>query len=84
VNDRIFIEAKLKSDELLPAVRKALDQVGAALDESERALIAERVASVEKAIAARAAQPLKQANAALDEATQRLATLLLERAMAGK
>jgi molecular chaperone DnaK len=83
VNDRIFIEAKMKSDELLPAVQKALAQVGAALDESERALIAERVAAVEKAVAARAANPLKQANAALDEATQRLATLLLEKAMAG-
>jgi molecular chaperone DnaK len=82
VNDRIFIEAKMKSDELLPAVQKALAQVGAALDESERALIEERVTAVEQAIAARAAQPLKQASAALDEATQRLATLLLERAMA--
>ncbi len=82
VNDRIFIEAKLKSDELLPAVRKALEQVGAALDDTERVLIAERVKAVESALAAGAAQPLKQANAALDEATQRLATLLLERAMA--
>jgi len=82
VNDRIFIEAKMKSDELLPAVQKALAQVGAGLDEAERTLIAARVAAVEAAVAARAAQPLKQANAALDEATQRLATLLIERALA--
>jgi molecular chaperone DnaK len=81
VNDRIFVEAKLKADELLPAVRKALDQVGPDLSEDERTLIAQRVTEVEQAIASGAAQPLKKANAALDEATQRLATLLIERAM---
>ena len=83
VNDRIFVEAKMKADELLPAVRKALEQVGAALDQSERALIADCVSAVERAVALGAAQPLKQANAALDDATQRLATLLLERAGLG-
>lgn len=81
VSDRIFVEARLKADELLPAVRKALDQVGADLSEEERAVIAQRVTEVEQAIATGAAQPLKRANAALDEATQRLATLLIERAM---
>ena len=40
MNDRIFTEAKLKADELLPAVRNALEQVGAELDADERALIA--------------------------------------------
>ncbi|MEA3208377.1 MAG: molecular chaperone DnaK [Chthoniobacter sp.] len=81
VNDRIFVEAKLKADELLPAVRRALEQVGEALTSTERDLIAQRAAEVEQAIAGGAAQPLKRANAALDEATQRLATLLLEKAM---
>ncbi len=81
VNDRIFVEAKLKADELLPAVRKALEQVGDDLSADERTLIARRVTEVEAAITTGAAQPLKRANAALDEATQRLATLLIERAM---
>ena len=81
VNDRIFVEAKLKADELLPAVRKALEQVGDELTDDERAGIDQRVADVEQAVATGAAQPLKRANAALDEATQRLATLLIERAM---
>ena len=81
VNDRIFVEAKMKADELLPAVRRALDQVGDDLSGDERTLIAQRVAEVEQALATGAAQPLKRANAALDEATQRLATLLIERAM---
>jgi molecular chaperone DnaK len=81
VNDRIFVEAKMKAGELLPAVRRALEQIGDQLDTAERAHIAQRVAEVEQAIAVGAAQPLKRANTALDEATQRLATLLIERAM---
>ena len=42
---------------------------------------AEEGPEVEAAVAEGAAQPLKRANAALDEATQRLATLLIEKAM---
>ena len=81
MSDRVFVEAKLKSDELLPAVRQALAQTGTELDTDELALIAQRVAEVEAALAAGAGQPLKRANTALDEATQRLATLLIERAL---
>jgi hypothetical protein len=44
-------------------------------------LIFDRVAAVESAISGGGAQPLKKAVAALDEATQRLATILVERAM---
>ena len=80
MSDRVFVEAKLKSDELLPAVRQALAQAGDELSDDERALIAQRVEEVETAIAAGAGQPLKRANTALDEATQSLATLLIERA----
>ena len=81
MSDRVFVEAKLKSDELLPAVRQALAQTGTELDTDELALIAQRVAEVEAALAAGAGQPLKRANTALDEATQSLATLLIERAL---
>jgi len=42
------------------------------------------VSEVESAIAAGAAQPLKKAVAALDEATQRLAAILVERAVQGR
>jgi len=82
MSDRVFVEAKMKSDELLPAVRQALAQAGDDLSDDERALIAQRVAEVETAAAAGAGQPLKRANTALDEATQRLATILIERALA--
>ena len=81
MNDRIFTEARMKAEELLPAVEKAIAQVGPDLTEAERTAITASVAEVERALSLGAAQPLKLANAALDEATQRLATLLIERAL---
>ena len=58
---------------MLPAVRIALAQAGGELSAEERA-----------AIATGAAQPLKKAVAALDEATQRLAAILVDRAVRGR
>ena len=84
MNDRAFTEAKLKAGEMLPAVRIALEQIGGELSAEERQTIASRVTDVESAIATGAAQPLKKAVAALDEATQRLAALLIERAVQGR
>ena len=84
MNDRVFTEAKLKADEMLPAVRIALTQAGGELSAEERDAIAAGVAGVEAAIATGAAQPLKKAVASLDEATQRLAAILVERAVSGR
>ena len=84
MNDRVFTEAKLKAAEMLPAVRIALTQAGGELSAEERDAIAAGVAGVEVAIATGAAQPLKKAVAALDEATQRLAAILVERAVSGR
>ncbi|MDQ3621400.1 MAG: Hsp70 family protein [Verrucomicrobiota bacterium] len=81
VNERIFTEARLKAEEMLPAVRSALALMGDQLGEAETATIQARVLDLERALAAGAAQPLKRATAALDEATQHLATLLVDRAM---
>jgi molecular chaperone DnaK len=78
---RVFTEAKIKSEEMLRAVQTALAQVGAELSEAERADIAAKQTEVEAALAAGEAQRLKRANAALDETTQSLAALLIERAM---
>jgi molecular chaperone DnaK len=82
MSDRVFTEARLKSEELLPAVRTALQKVGPQLGAEEHAQIAAAVAEVEAALTAGEPHRLKSANAALDEATQRLATLLIEQAMA--
>ncbi len=81
MNERVFTEAKLKADELLPAVRIALAQIGDELAEAERIEIVKCVADVESAIAAGGAQGLKKAAAALDASTQGLAALLMEKAM---
>ena len=80
MNERIWTEAKLKSEELLPAVDEALAQVGHLVPAGERAGIEEAVASVRSALASEShdAAALKAANAALDEATQSLAALLVE------
>jgi molecular chaperone DnaK len=81
MNDRVFTEAKLKADEMLPAVRVAMEQIGAELDAAEREAIANDVRAVETAIAAGGASLLKKAVAALDASTQRLAAILVEKAI---
>ncbi len=82
MNERVWTEAKLKSEELLPAVEAALDAIGGRLSDEERTLIAAAAAQVRTALADEAhdAKALKSANAALDEATQTLAALLVEAA----
>ncbi len=52
MNARIWTEAKLKSEELLPAVAQALEVAGEALDRRERGRIDAGVAEVEAALVA--------------------------------
>ncbi|MFN9025201.1 MAG: Hsp70 family protein, partial [Akkermansiaceae bacterium] len=66
--ERIFTEAKMKADELLPAVEMILEQ-GFVVDE-ERSEIEEAVSKVKSAIATRNANGLKAAVKTLDEATE--------------
>ncbi|RYD35207.1 MAG: molecular chaperone DnaK, partial [Verrucomicrobiaceae bacterium] len=77
--ERIFTEARMKAEELLPAVRMVLGQ-GLATDE-ERERIDAAVAEVEDAMASGAANPLKAAVKRLDTATEALAARLVEQAM---
>jgi len=78
---RIFTEARLKAEEMLPAVKAALEQIGSELPESEILEIRERSSEVQAALESKETVRLKQALAALDNATQTLATRLLEKAM---
>ncbi len=80
-NERLWTEAKLKSDELLPAVAQALELAGDAIDGGERAEIERAEAAVREALGGGAAAELKRANAELDRATERLAAVLVERAL---
>jgi molecular chaperone DnaK len=80
--ERVWTEAALKSNELLPAVRSALTLVGDKLSDAERLEIDALVREVEAALESHDHQRLKQANSALDQGTQHLATFLIDRAMA--
>ena len=77
--ERIFTEARLKAEELLPAVAMVMSQ-GLALPE-ERAEIEAATALVKGALATGAANPLKAAVQRLDIATEALAARLVEKAM---
>ena len=80
--ERVWTEAALKSNELLPAVRSALTLVGDKLSDGERLEIDVLVREVEAALESHDHQRLKQANSALDQGTQHLASFLIDRAMA--
>jgi molecular chaperone DnaK len=77
--ERVFTEARLKAEELLPAVEAVLAQ-GLAMDD-ERGEIESAAAAVRAALAGGAANPLKSAVQRLDSATEALAARLVEQAM---
>jgi molecular chaperone DnaK len=79
--ERVWTETAIKSNELLPAVKSALTLVGDQLTTEDRQKIDELVAAVNSALENKEIHQLKAANAALDEGTQHLATLLIDRAM---
>ncbi|MDX2079671.1 MAG: Hsp70 family protein [Terrimicrobiaceae bacterium] len=82
MDERIFTEARLKADEMLPAVDSALALLGADVGESERTAILALRNDVLAAVESRSTQALKRALAQLDEATQPLATRLIEKTLA--
>lgn len=83
--ERLLTEARLKSDELLPAVETALALAGDALPPSEREQIAQLAADLRELLSgdAPSLERLNQLNSDLDHATQGLAAVLMERAMGG-
>ena len=78
---RIFTEARLKAEEMLPAVEAALAQLTGELPPDEIAGIRHQTAEVTAALQSKETVRLKQTLANLDNATQSLATRLIERAM---
>ena len=78
---RIFTEASLKAAEMLPAVETALAQLATELPPGEISLIRTQATEVTAALAAKETLRLKQALTALDNATQNMATRLIEKAM---
>jgi len=79
MSERIFTEAKLKADELLPAVEMIMSQ--GLVEEHEREEIESAVKEVKVAISSGAANTLKAAVQRLDTATEAAAARLVEKAM---
>jgi molecular chaperone DnaK len=82
MSERVWTEAVLKSNELVPAVRSALTLVGDQINSDDQRKIDLLVLEVEMALQSHDSHRLKKANTELDEGTQHLATLLIDRAMA--
>lgn len=83
MNERIWTEAKLKAEELLPAVETALEQLGDAISTEDASAVTGHAATVRALLNAveHDAKALKTATQALDDATQSLAVMLIDRAM---
>ena len=79
MSERIFTEAKLKADELLPAVEMIMGQ--GFVEEHERGEIESAVKEVKAAMVSGAANALKAAVQRLDSATEAAAARLVEKAM---
>ena len=82
MNERVWTEARFKSEELLPAVSDALQQVGDTLPEEDREAIEAAAEAVRKLLESpeKDAQALKEANRMLDQQTETLAALVIEAA----
>lgn len=82
MDERVFTEAKIKADEMLPAVENALSQLGEGVDPATREAVASVVEKIHAAIAAKATTDLKSALTELDRLTEPLAAALVESLLA--
>ena len=81
MSERIFTEAKMKAEELLPAVQAGMDQVGEMMDAADVELIRTAESDVRSALKTGEANLLKAAVQRLDKATEHMAAVLVEKAM---
>jgi molecular chaperone DnaK len=81
MSERVWTETRLKSEEMLAAVTEAFVVAGEKLSPNEKKKIEEKAQAVREALQTHEAGKLKAANAALDEATQELAALIVEQAL---
>jgi molecular chaperone DnaK len=81
MGERVWTEARLKAEEMLGAVEAAFAQIGDEIGDAERQKIQSAATKVREALGTSDARKLQAANAELDDATQELAALLVERAM---
>ena len=81
MNQRIFAEAKLKSDELVPAVTNGLELVGNELSPESLKDINLKLETVKRVLKEDCPRALKEANEALDKATEPMAVLIIEKTL---
>lgn len=79
--ERIFTEARLKAEELLPAIATILDHSAELISEPDRVAIQSLVGEVQSALESNDTNKLKATVEALDSATENVAALLVEQAM---
>jgi hypothetical protein len=84
MSERVWTETRLKAEEMLAAVEKALGLVAGRFPAPERDRIEQMATDVRAAMETHETPRLKAANAALDDATQELAALVVEQAMAAE
>jgi molecular chaperone DnaK len=82
MDERIFTEARLKAEEMLPAIDSALAQLGESVPAEVSAAILELAGKARATIESRATAELKNHLRELDSLTEPLAAALLEKAMA--
>ncbi len=82
MNERVWTEAKLKAEEMVQAVGNAFGALQQILPPDERSRIEALLAELRAAMDSGEVQRLKKANAALDKATEPMAAMLIEKAMA--
>ena len=88
IEERRWIEAKLRAEQTAAATRKGLESLGGELADDQRGAIESALVAVESLLAKRGrdeevtAAELKEANGNLDDATQPLAELMMDRVMA--
>ena len=83
VSERVWTETRLKSEELLRAVDSAMALAGDQISTAEKEITFYNVqAAVRDGLQTRETKRLKEANDALDNATQTLAAMIVEKAMA--
>ena len=78
MDGRLFTESKMKADELLPALEEALALCGDDLDEETLAEITKSKNNVLQALESNNGTELKSAVSELDEATEELASLIMQ------
>jgi molecular chaperone DnaK len=79
--ERVFTEAKLKAEELLPAVDAGLSQVADYMDPQDLTEIQSAALAVREALTGTDANKLKSAVQKLDKSTEHMAAILVEKAM---